>query len=581
MGGPAALAADGWSFACPDWVERLKEGRSLVPELPLDAVQGDRAVKIFNKLRLPDVPGQPTMGEAAGEWFRDILRAAFGSLDQVTGRRRVGEVFALVPKKNSKTTNGAGLALTALLMNERPRAELLLVGPTQEIADTAFQQVTGMIEADPVLTARFYVQEHVKAITDRRTKAKLKIKTFDMKVMTGSKPVFVLLDELHIMSASHFASRVIRQIRGGFMANPESLLVIITTQSDTPPAGAFRAELQRARGIRDGRITGANMLPVLYEFPEALQAGEVGAPAEKPKPWEDPALWPMVLPNLGRSLSIEQLIADFKTAKDTSLEDVQLWASQHLNVEIGLGLHAARWRGADIWPQRADPTLTLTALLQRSEVAVVGIDGGGLDDLLGLAVIGRERDTRRWLHWAHAWAQPIVLKLRKDIAPVLEDLQRAEQLTICKDPTQDLRELAAIVGMVNEAGLLPDKGAIGLDPNGVAAIVDAIAAVLGTDESMVPVPQGYRLTGDVWGLERKLNDGTFWHGGQALMTYAVGNAKAEQRGNAVVIEKATAGSAKIDPLMATFDAVHLMARNPERAPRMNINDFLRNPVMVL
>ena len=57
----------------------MQAGRSLVPDLPLDLVAGDRAVAVLNKLRLADVTNTPTFGEAGGEWFREIVRALFGS----------------------------------------------------------------------------------------------------------------------------------------------------------------------------------------------------------------------------------------------------------------------------------------------------------------------------------------------------------------------------------------------------------------------------------------------------------------------------------------------------------------------
>ncbi|MFZ2995941.1 terminase large subunit [Sphingobium sp.] len=583
MGRPAEALS--WNFACPDWVERLRQSKSLLPSLPLNDNEAERAVSIFNNLRLPDVPGQPMMSEAAGEWGRDIVRAIFGSL--VDGERKVREVLALVPKKNAKTTNGAAIGVTALLMNERPRADFVLVGPTQEIADTAFQQASGMIDADPYLKQRFHVADHRKAIFDRVLKSTLKIKTFDMKVATGSKPVMVLIDELHLMGSISYASRVIGQLRGGMIANPEAFLVIITTQSDQAPAGAFKTELDYARGVRDGRIVNSRMLPLLYEFPEEMQTDQA-------KPWQDPRNWHMVLPNLGRSITLERLVEEYQAAVDKGAEEERRWASQHLNVQIGLALHTDRWRGADYWEAAIDRTLTLATLLARCEVVVVGVDGGGLDDLYGLCVAGREKETKRWLYWFRGWVYREVLEMRHEIAPRLMDFERDGDLVIIghnggppldddadddTPPTelmgdeQDVREIVAIIEQVKDSGLLPDKGAIGLDPEGVGALVDALADIGLVHPQVVGVTQGYRLASAVWSLERKLKHRMAVHSGAPLINWCVGNAKAEQRGNAVIITKQAAGKAKIDPFMAGLNATKLLEANPA-AQGGSLDDFI-------
>jgi phage terminase large subunit-like protein len=547
----------GWNLSNPDWWRKLRSGGSLVPALPLWTEEGDRAVRIFNKLRLADVPGTPTMEEAGGEWFRDIVRAMFGSVDPVSRQRMIRELFALVPKKNSKTTDGALLMVTALLMNQRPRASFVMTAPVQDVAQLAFDAAAGAIDLDPVLEKKFHVRHHLKTILHRETKAELEIMTFDPAVLTGQKVSGgALIDELHVCAKMAKAPKALRQIRGGMLPFPESFLAFITTQSDEPPVGVFADELTKAREIRDGKREGA-MLPVLFEFPKEVQES-------KDRQWERPEMWPLVTPNLGKSITLDRLKSDHADAKATSEAELRMWASQHLNVQIGMALSAAGWAGAEFWERCGDPTLTLQTLLERSEVCTVGIDGGGLDDLLGLVVLGREKVTRRRLWWAHAWAHTIVLERRKELEPKLRDLEAAGDLTIVEKPGQDVEEVADIVCKVKDAGLLPKQNAIGVDAAGIDAIVDALVVEERgiTSEQIAAVSQGWKLNGAIKTTERDLAGGEIVHAAQVLMAWCVGNAKVVPVGNAVTITKAASGSAKIDPLMAGFDAVTLMSLNP-------------------
>ncbi|SMH30581.1 terminase large subunit [Azospirillum agricola] len=541
-----------WNLSCPDWPERLRSGRSLLPDLPLDMAQADRAVAVFNRLKLADVPGTPTLDMAAGDWFRDIVRALFGSIDPVSGERHIREILTLVPKKNSKTSYGALLMLTALLLNKRPKAKFIMTAPTQDITELAFNQAEGAIGLDPVLDAKCHVRSHLKTIVHRQTGATLEVMTFNPSVLTGQKPAGILLDELHVCAKMSKAASAIRQLRGGMLPFPEAFFVFITTQSEEPPTGTFKAELTKARAIRDGKQSGI-MLPVLYELPEEIQRSE--------EAWRNPIHWPMVTPNRGRSISIERLLEGFHTAETTGPDELRAWASQHLNLEIGLSLGTDRWAGADFWESCGDAAITLEAILERCEVAVVGIDGGGLDDLLGLTVLGRCRETRRWLIWCHAWAHKIVLDRRKEIAPRLLDFEKDGNLTIVTDPAQAVTELADVVMRVEQAELLAEQG-IGVDAAGIGEIVDELTGRGIALDRIIGISQGWKLNGAIKTAERRLASGTAAHGGRAMMAWCVGNARIVQAGNAVSITKQASGTAKIDPLMSTFNAVALMATNP-------------------
>ena len=276
---------------------------------------------------------------------------------------------------------------------------------------------------------------------------------------------------------------------GGLASRPEGFVIYLTTQSDEPPAGVFRQKLQYARDVRDGKIDDNKFLPVLYEFPNEMR---------DKKQYLDPDNFYITNPNLGASVDVEFLNREFEKAKSAGEESLRGFLAKHLNVEIGLNLQSDRWAGADFWESAKDQSLTtLDELIDRSEVVVCGIDGGGLDDLLGLAFIGREKVTRKWLVWVHAWVHRIALERRKEIAPALLDFEKQGDLTIVTHPGDDVADVSDMICYVRDTGLLAEDKFLGVDPAGIGEIINELTSDergFNTDQ-MVAVPQGWKLNG--------------------------------------------------------------------------------------
>ena len=470
-------------------------------------------------------------------------------------------------KKNGKTFLGAAIMLTALILNRRPNAEMILVAPTKDIADRAFRQVEGSILLAEPLKKQFHISRHVRTITDRARGATLMVKAADTDVITGVKSTVTLLDETHVFSEKSNAADIFVEIRGALASRPDGFLVQITTQSKRPPAGVFRQELQNARDVRDGKLE-LPLLPVLYEYPRPIVMSQE---------WRrDETLWSLVNPNLGLSVDMAFLRDELLKAEREGPNALTLFASQHFNIEIGLALGSDRWAGAEFWERQTDASLTLEQALDRSEVVVCGLDGGGLDDLFGFAVLGRDRDGRdkaskSWLLWSHAWCHSSVLQRRQQIAPRLLDFQARGELTICEEELSDLADIQEIVRDIKSRGVLAH---VAVDPAGVGEIVDAMSAIGVTEDNKMlwPVGQGFRLMNALKTCERRLAKRTLWHSENTMMDWCVSNLKIEPTATAIRATKVHAGDAKIDAAMALFDAADVLSTNPDpvRAPTFDV-----------
>jgi phage terminase large subunit-like protein len=531
-------------------------GRSLVPELPLFEAEAAKGLRCFKRLKIPDMIGTPTLGDVCGEWFFPIVAALFGSYDPATNIRHISEIFQLIPKGNGKSSLGGAVMLTAIIVNKRPEAEFLFVAPTMEVANIAYKQAKGTIRLDETLSQLFHVQDHIRKITDRRNGSTLQIKAADTDVITGSKALGTMIDETHQFARKSNAAEVFVELRGALTKRPDGFLFQTTTQSKQVPSGVFAAELEMARSVRDGKHR-LPLLPILYELPDRL-ARDGG--------WRDPQYWPLVNPNLGRSTNADFLAREVMRADADGPAAVALIASQHFNVQIGMSLRADGWAGANYWNRGVEEGLTLDEVLARSEAVVVGIDGGGLDDLLGIAVVGREKNTKTHLAWTHALISPEGLERRKANGPFYEKFQADGDLTVVEELPDDISFVVDIVEKVKASKKL---AGVGVDALGIGGIVDSLARVGVTQENelLAGVRQGISLMGAIKTVERKLVDGSFKHGGQALMTWCAGNARIVPTPTGMRVARDDSGYGKIDPLMALFNACALMALNPTAQKR--------------
>lgn len=558
---------DTWSTALPDWEKRIVAGESLMPCKPLNQDVADIALKIFDSLILVDMIGSPAAGEVTREWAREFIAAIFGAYNTESKERLITEFFLLISKKNTKSTLAAGIMMIALVLNERFSASLAIIAPTKEVANASYGPASDMISADPELAAMFNVSPHTRTITHLGTNATLKVYAAESDTLGGSKFSYVLIDELWLFGKRANAASMLREATGGLASRPEGFVVYLSTMPDEQPAGIFKQKLDYARAVRDGKVVDPQFLGLLYEFPQKYIDDEL---------YLNPENWYITNPNLGASVSVKFLEREFKKAEDEGKEELQDFTAKHLNVQIGISLRANRWAAAEFWEAaKAPQPFTLDELIEASEVITVGIDGGGLDDLLGFAAIGRlptvlreytdnitnqKVQVKPWWVWTRAWCHTIALERRMSIAPTLKGFEKDGDLIIVKNIGDESEQVAQLCKQIHDSGKLDS---IGLDPLGIGTLIEELTAVEIPEDKLIGVSQGFKMAGYIKTSENKIARKHLLHADQDMMAWCVGNSRTVVRGSGTMISKAESGTAKIDPVIGMLNGVALMSLNPE------------------
>ena len=505
----------------------------------------------FNKLRIADLLNTPSIAEIGDIWYKDFANAFFGSVDIEKRERLIQEFFVLIPKKNAKSTAAALIMLACLISNKYRGAEFALIASSKEVVANAFIPIREAIELDNNLKSflKYSFDEREKSgyVQDLRTGAVLKIVTPLMKTNQGKKWQGVLIDEIALWQDIKNSVSILNEISGNLVNKKDAFIIYLTTQSHEPPKGIFKALLEKARRIAKGgidEILKNKFLPILYEFSD----DEI-----KKEYHKDPTKWHLVNPSLGISVDLERLKQMQIDAINAGAESEREFYAKYLNVEITVSTSGNFWKGADYW-QQCEKRISLATVLDKSALLYIGIDGGGLDDLTGLAVLGLTA-SGEWLVWCKAYCYQSALN-RAGLAVKLKDFEKKGEVFIADKLGDDSKQLTADIVDILSKGKV---NKIGIDPRGIGEILINLKNA-GVNETLIePINQGVSLQNAVVILERRLAQKEVIISQSDLMRFCVSNAVLEQRGDDYFLSKKSS-QFKIDPLMALLNCVALWER---------------------
>ena len=220
---------------------------------------------------------------ALDEWQQErIIRPVFG-WKRPDHSRRYRTVYICVPRKNTKSTLGAGLALYLTTADGEPGAEVYSCAADRDQGRVVFDIAREMRAKSPELRRR--TQAYKNAIVYHALGASYKVISADAETKHGYNLHGCIFDELHAQPNRKLYDVMMTSMG----ARRQPLMVFLTTAGYDRHSICWEVH-QYAEKVRDGIIDDPSFLPVIYA-------------AEPDEPWDDPATWARANPGLGKSVS--------------------------------------------------------------------------------------------------------------------------------------------------------------------------------------------------------------------------------------------------------------------------------------
>ena len=411
------------------------------------------------------------------------------------GRRVVREVVLYVPRKFSKTTSTASLAIDDLLYGDA-NAESYTGANSQDQAKKCFDVIRGCMQRLDPKERRYTINEQQIKSRRKDRSAFAQCLTANARTKDGLNASTVIMDEFSQARDSDLLTVLTTSM--GVRENP--LTAIITTASDVFD-GPFYEMLQGYKAVLLGEYDDDSVFAHIFE-------------PDIDDPEDDEATWYKVHPHLGVTVNIEFYRQEYKKALRDGAEAMLAFRTKLLNVYAENEQRS--WISSTLARHISKP-IHLDAIKGRPD-AMVAIDLSESDDFSAVTT-GMYEPTQRNFYFHTAYFFPRGALPGHPNEKLYRTWAESGYLTLTDGDVIDYR---AIVNYVLQVNKYVRVLGVGYDPWKSQEVINMLAAA-GAD--VIGVRQTYgNFTAPVESFEHGAKAGHLFINDNPINAYCFGNA---------------------------------------------------------
>ena len=466
------------------------------------------------------------------DWQHEVLWNVYGTVKD-NGYRQYRYAYLEIPKKNSKTTTIAGLAVYHLTC-DAPEGQIYCCAADRGQAELVYKAAVSMIEQNEDLESMFKILDSRKEIINKLTNTRLKVLSAEAYTKHGINPTVVIFDELHAQP-----NRQLWDVMtfGAGSARKEPLWWVITTAGDDPDRTSIGWEIHDyAQKIRDGEIADPGWYVKIFSAPDDADIFSEET-------------WKLANPSIGVTIDIESVRQEALTARNSESSQ-RLFRWLRLNQWVANKMTS--WLPLTLWDSRRSELSAADLIGKR---CYCGLDLSSTSDLTAVGfVFPPQPGLDNYVIMSEQWIPQDNMKGRviKDKVPY-DKWAKEGFIHLTPGDVIDYDYIKARIELIDQQY---NVIAWGNDPWGAEKLRQDLER--DCDIELIKVRQNIEtMSPSMKEMERLLKLGDMEQVHNPVTRWAFGNMSIIADGNDNYKPKKTSKINRIDPIIAIINAMYL------------------------